>query len=424
MATPGRNQLTATRFTDMWLGKLRPAAKGKRSQYTDPGCPGLTVRIDDRGTKTWCARYTVAGRRQKLMTLGTYPDMSLSTARDECRDARRKGRGGIDKNEEQKEALTRRLAERERTIAALYEDFFDDKREKLRRERTARELKNHFRRTLEGTPVWTMPIGDVEPADLYDWLDEAKRHHGLTGVRKTAGALRDFYRWAIRNRYFRGVPPTAVDIFKVDIKAGTRSRQLNVAELRAVWDATEQMGHPRGSFYRFMLMTGQRLSQCLWLRRRDLNWEDGLWVVPAEYTKSGKPKVVPLARQTSELLTSLREDAGDDDEYVFGELGGDGPFVKHKVDHGELYELSGRTDWTPHDFRRTQRTRLAQTPEVKGFVADMLAGREGSEKSGVSGIYNQYDYMIEMREAAQAWMDWLEITVSGDETVVAMEAKG
>lgn len=158
--------------------------------------------------------------------------------------------------------------------------------------------------------------------------------------------------------------------------------------------------------------------------RTDVDLDDGVWQARAGDTKSGEEKLVPLSRQAVSLLRGL---SGEGD-YVFG---GETPFVTHKVKHNKLYKAAGRVKddsshpdggWTPHDFRRTQRTRLARVSGVKSHVADMLAGRRGNEQQGVSGIYNQHDYLEEMRHAAQAWADWLEVVVNDEETVVPMEA--
>jgi integrase len=448
------------KWSDTTLRSLRNAAapKSGRDQYTDPGQPGLILRHSGKGHLSFYARYSVRGLGQTMMPLGEYPDLKLEEARDLVREAQRKGRASIDISQERKREAKERLSEEEctfktlfggdeieverkirdekgkvvkgklRTVSILQPDvskwkntFWKSKAGDVRRLRSIRELRNLFRNNFLNSPWGEWAMAHVEPADLFDWVDWATAKAGPTGVRKTTGVLRDMYLWATRKRYFRGIPPTAKDVFKLKTKKGVRTRILDVNEIRNVYNAALTMGYPRGDFYYFMLLTGQRLTQCLWARWDDIDISEALWKVRDEDTKSGEEKLVPLSKQVIDLLSKIEPKI----DYVFAKPDGKEPFVTHKVKHVELYELTGREKegWIPHDFRRSQRTRLAQSPNVKGFVADMLAGREGSEKAGVSGVYNQYDYLSEMRNAAQIWADWLEVAVKNNKTIVPLEAK-
>ena len=73
------------RFTDSFVRGLKPDAK----EYVrrDGMNPGLAVRVHPTGRKTWLFFYDYRGRRRK-MTLGTYPDVPLRSARDRYHEAR------------------------------------------------------------------------------------------------------------------------------------------------------------------------------------------------------------------------------------------------------------------------------------------------------------------------------------------------
>ena len=72
---PARKAKMAKRrsLTDLAVQKLPLPAKGQRDHF-DPNYPGLAIRASHGGRKMWAYMFR-AGRRQRRMTLGTYPAM-------------------------------------------------------------------------------------------------------------------------------------------------------------------------------------------------------------------------------------------------------------------------------------------------------------------------------------------------------------
>ncbi|MBP9941995.1 MAG: DUF4102 domain-containing protein [Comamonas sp.] len=96
---------TTNKLNDLQLRRLIAA---KESVAVSDGA-GLTFTLSKSGTATWILRYRHGGRRQEL-TIGNYPDVSLSAARVEARAQRAKVDAGISPATEKQEAKTRTLA--------------------------------------------------------------------------------------------------------------------------------------------------------------------------------------------------------------------------------------------------------------------------------------------------------------------------
>jgi hypothetical protein len=78
-------------LTDLKIRSLKPDEKPHR--YTDGG--NLFVEVRPNGSKLWRFAYKFDGK-QKLMALGTYPEISLARAREKRAEARALLLEGID----------------------------------------------------------------------------------------------------------------------------------------------------------------------------------------------------------------------------------------------------------------------------------------------------------------------------------------
>ena len=74
----------AIKFTDKGIGKV-PIPANAPVDYADALTPGLSLVVRPSGSKSWCVRYRYNGKQRRL-TLGTYPVISLADARELARD--------------------------------------------------------------------------------------------------------------------------------------------------------------------------------------------------------------------------------------------------------------------------------------------------------------------------------------------------
>lgn len=86
-------------LTDVAIRRVKPAAKPLK--LGDSG--GLYLYITTAGSKSWRWKYRFSGK-EKLLTLGLYPDVGLAAARGLREDARRLLADGVDPSEQRKAA--------------------------------------------------------------------------------------------------------------------------------------------------------------------------------------------------------------------------------------------------------------------------------------------------------------------------------
>jgi integrase len=156
-----------------------------------------------------------------------------------------------------------------------------------------------------------------------------------------------------------------------------------------------------GGLIRLYLLLGQRRKEIAGMEWRELDLDRGLWEIRAARYKKRLPHVVPLPSIAVELIQSLPK---TDDFYAFSTEPGT-HFSGFSKAMGRLRALTGITDWTIHDLRRTLRTRISGLKNAGGqrVGADIAERVIGHVIGGVRGIYDRYEYLDEKREALQLW---------------------
>ncbi len=215
------------------LGSLKPPAKG-RLVVRDRTLPGLRIRVTPRGVKTWSVVYKMAGERtskitglprtgsQKRITLGRYPAMGLSEARDKAKEILDQVSRGNDPRPERRERKTNTLASVGRRLNTT--------------EKAARVLERHVYPVLGHRP-----ISDIRRADIHELLDDIV-DDGLVGTaRECRKHLSRLFNMAVDRELVSGNPASRMDRPE---KASNKEagRALTDAELKSIWAATFELG--------------------------------------------------------------------------------------------------------------------------------------------------------------------------------------
>jgi integrase len=170
---------------------------------------------------------------------------------------------------------------------------------------------------------------------------------------------------------------------------------LDDRELAAVWAATDGLDWPWDSYIKLLVLTGQRRTELASMRWSHVDLQARVWNLPAEATKMGRARVLPLPTAAIRILESLPRVERVD--YVFGSKLTAFAMMKRKLD-----ELSGVTGWVLHDARRTFATgqqRLGTRLEV----TEQLLGHRSGSRAGVIGVYQRHDFADEQRQALEKW---------------------
>jgi integrase len=125
--------------------------------------------------------------------------------------------------------------------------------------------------------------------------------------------------------------------------------------------------------------------------------------------KMNAAHVVPLSRQTVELLLELKR-IGGGSRYVFPGRNPDKPISNNTMLFA-LYRLGYKGKMTGHGFRAVASTILNESGRFRADVIERQLAH--CERNDVRGAYNRAEYLPERREMMQAWADMLDAMVEG-----------
>lgn len=428
-------------LTDQLLRAAPPASPGQRVELIDAACPGLRVRIDERGRKVFSILRVIGagpdkGKRVRVTLRPAYPALSLAKARAQAVQLLAQLGAGSDPNAEAK--ASKRAAGN--TLAQQWA-LFDQVHVQRLRPRSGKEVERPFRTTF--LPAWRdRDVTTITRADVADVLDRMQLKRGLVPRNRAQAALSTFFAWLVdRGR----VDASPVAGMKRARGEAPRDRVLSDAELRAFWWATDttrpksdEPGAPPAAhpvlapLLRVLLLTGQRLGEVAGMRWDELHDTDEgkVWRIPADRYKTRRTHEVPLSDAVAAIIDarprlSMIERIDDDERigpspFVFTTRG-DAPFsgegkLKPQVDVAMLHALRQAssdpklTRWVIHDLRRTART-LLQRAGVPYDVGEAVLGHVIGG-GGVGAVYARHGFADEKRAALERLAETVAAIVS------------
>jgi integrase len=255
----------------------------------------------------------------------------------------------------------------------------------------------------DALPIWgKRKVTDIKRRDIVQLLDRIKERAPVTANR-VHGALTRLFNFAAERGVIEDSPCTRIR--KAPEKG--RSRVLADNEIKLLWDALA-LDNLAMDIYRtsklalkMILLTGQRPGEVC-----GMTWDEidgNTWNIPADRMKSKEPHTVPLNDLALEIIEQARFYSPPESAYVFKSSHfTEAPITPHSLSKAVLRhwpEMGITERFTPHDLRRTLRTRLAELS-----VSDVIAERVlGHKLQGVLAVYNRHGYDQEKRQALTMW---------------------
>jgi len=383
-------------LTDLTIRKLAP--KMKRYEILDDN--GLYIRVFPSGKKSWIFRYPFDGIYRR-MTLGTYPGIGLAEARGKHGQAMMDLQRGIDPGAELQAIKAKRKATP--TFNDLLDEFWEME---LRVSPSGKERRRLVNK--DALPVWAnRKVADITRRDAVILLDRVRKRAPITANR-LQGVLARMFNFASERGIIEHSPLTGLR----RKKEKARSRVLTNDEIKLLWAALN-LENTDMDIYRvtklalkMILLTGQRPGEVCGMAWAELS-KDGFWNIPASRVKNSEPQRVPLCPMALDVIEQARPYSGDCG-FVFQSSHKPGQAVTRpaltKAVSRHWSEMGIEEKFTPHDLRRTLRTRLAEMG-----VNDMVAERVlGHKLQGMMAVYNQHSYDTEKRQALLKWENRLQ----------------
>lgn len=371
---------------------------------------GLYVEVRPNGGKWWRLRYRSAGK-ERLLSLGTYPDVGLKDARSRRDDARRLLADGIDPSEHRKREKREAMRRAAHSFEVVAREFVTKQSNRWTAHHAADVL--HRLELYLFPDLGARPIAEIDAPEL------------LACLRKTEG--RGAFELAGRMRQVAG------QIFRYGIATGACSRDVaadlkgaltpprrknfphikpeELPELLAAIDACDRPPHNCDLQTRlgleFSALTFPRPKEIRGATWDEIDFDGAIWVIGAERMKMKRDHLVPLSRQALAVLRRLWKLNGDTPYLLIGR--NNHTSMSENTLLYALYRIGFHGRMCGHGFRHVASTVLNEHEEENVWTPDAIERQlSHCEGSDVRGTYNKAQYLTQRREMMQWWADHLD----------------
>lgn len=372
---------------------------------------GLFLLVNPSGSRLWRWRYRFDGK-EKLMALGEYPVLGLAQARELHLAARKTLATGVDPMAERKavaEIRQREVQARQRDVESSFEKIAHKWWELWSIGKSPRHADTVMRRLKADVfPAYGHKfIEAVTAADIRELMltvsqrdarDVAKRVHETTG---------QIFRYAIAHGLASRNP--AADFKPRDILAGAKSENRARVEPRELPELLAKIDDYNGDAItlfamKLMSYTFVRTSELIEAPWVEFDLDDARWIIPPERMKMDTPHIVPLARQSVEVLRALKLLTGNG-RLVFPGANDKNKSISNNTILFALYRLGYQGRMTGHGFRGLASTVLNESGFDEAHIELQLAHMK---RNKIAAAYNHAKYLKQRTVMMQWWADYLD----------------
>lgn len=404
------------------------AMKGNVKRLNDGA--GLHLRRRDE-SKHWYQDFSFDRKRTSL-SLGAYPEIGLAEARRRSTDMRSDVAHGIDpaakrrgtKKTELERQEAQRLLGRQDALPGSFEHlaraWFEKKKvgwSKGHADKVMVRMTKHLFPVI-GRRV----ISEIQRGE-YAWLLMGIDDEGKTS---TANRLHQTCRricsYAMALEYLESNPTPEV---KEVLRTSITKHHAAITQPEQLQEFVRNAHAYHGTFVvtcaiKLMMKTFLRSSEFRWANWSEIDFEQKVWMVPAERMKNtlesklnGEPHMVPLSAQAIEILKELHAITGRS-SYVFAGQGWKNPVISENTINKAIRAMgySTQDDQTTHGFRATARTILVERIGWEKDIVELQLDHQVPDMNGRA--YNRVELNRWRREMMQDWSNFLDQLLLGE----------
>jgi integrase len=390
--------------------KVRNAKPGLKPYKLTDG-EGMFLLVAPTGSKYWRLRYSYGGK-EKLLALGVYPVVSLMDAREKRFAARKLLAAGLDPSDAKREAKRQIKLKVANTFEAVAREWFEQRKHEWVDKYGERLMARM--ETYAFPKIGHRPIADLTAPDILEMLRVVEAKGVLDTTHRVMQTTGQIFLYAIATgRAVRNPVPDLRGAIKAPVtKHHAYLKPRELPEFLRRLEAYEGADLTKHAL-RLLLLTFVRTTELRAAKWSEIDFERAEWRIPEERMKMREQHIVPLSRQSLEILHKLKPISGFR-EHIFPNVKHPLSFMSENTMLYALYRMGYHLRTTGHGFRSTASTVLNEN----GFEADVIERQLAhSERNAVRAAYNHAQYLSERRRMMQWWADYLD--KAAQETVPA-----
>lgn len=380
-------------------------AKPRDTAYKLTDSAGLFVYITPKGAKLWRLKYRF-GNKEKLLSIGPYPTVSLADARAQRDEAKRLLLKAVDPGLEKKRTKLAALTDADTTFGLLAEEFITRQEKEGKASQTVEKLR--WQLLTLAAALKPLPITQITSAEVLDVLRKLEAR----GLRETTircrASISRLFRYAMATGRATADPTYALQKGTL-LKAKTKHHAA-LTDPKKVGAMMRAIGSLEGSF---VVRRALELLALCYPRPGELrhaNWlefdlDKAVWIIPAERMKMKVEHAIPLPRQAVELLREVKEVIGGEG-LVFPGMRNARRALSENTLNVALRRLGySSEEMCSHGFRTTASTLLNESGKWHPDAIERSLAHV--DRNAVRGSYARGAFWNERVEMAQWWADEL-----------------
>lgn len=398
-------------LTDSRIKALKPQDK----QYSNADRDGLSLVVTPKGAKLWRYRYRW-DNKQQMMSLGKYPYISLSDARDKLKECKKLLANGINPSKErQEDKIQQQISTKDFTVETLLKEYLS--RQKISDSHRKRQLNSLINDVFP--TLGKKHIKDIEEDDIKTVVSKVADRGAIESSRKLFYSLSKLFKTIRENSNSKDAdkfyevkrnPCSDIDISAL-VGAESEKHYPTITDKKKIGHLLQNIKAYDG----YHLIAKSLLLQAHTALRshniRHLEWEEVKFkenklVIDGSKMKTKQSLTIPMTKQVKELLEEI-EPYTSKYKYVFVSPRSNLKTLSDGALLGAIRTMGyTKEQFVPHGFRAMFST-IANSESTAefGVIETQLAHSVGSKSSQA---YNRADYMDKRADLMQWWSNYLD----------------
>lgn len=379
-------------------------AKPKENNYKLFDGGGLFLLVTPLGSKLWHFKYRFDNKEKKI-SFGTYPEISLAEARIRKDEARRKIAQGTDPGAVRK-AQKQTKTELVETFEIIAREWHGRYAPTWKSDHAERVLKRLDRDVFPY--LGTRPIKEIKAPELLTVLRRIESRGALETAHRARTICGQILRYAVATGRAERDPSADLKGALPPVKTIHRSA---ITEPKKVGELLRAIDGYQGSFVvqcalKFASLVFVRPGELRHAEWSEIDFENAEWNIPPGKMKMKEPHLVPLSKQAIDILMAIKPLTGAS-RYVFPS---GRSFARPMSNNAILAALRrmgyAKEEMSGHGFRAMARTILDEVLQVRpDFIEHQLAH---AVRDPNGRAYNRTAHIVERRKMMQRWADYLD----------------
>ncbi len=384
-------------------------AKKKNKPYKLNDGKGLYLHIAVSGLKSWVYRFKI-NKKESMVTMGEHPTMSLQEARAsrvEARELVKTGKSPAHVKQKKRQAeIAKEIAEKKVAVNSFEQvahNWIDTQKNNW-----TPKHSHAVQKTLEKDVfpfIGEISVEEITPPLILQTLKRIEKRGALVIAAKVLQRITAVLRFSVQCGLATTNPAT-------EMKGVLKTRKVKHQPALPHTDLPEFLRklsesdlHPTTKLaLKFTILTAVRTGEVRGAKWREIDFDAGLWKIPAKRMKMNTPHIVPLSQQAIAILKRIGVMWGETG-YIFPGIRQDSQQLSENTLLYAMYRLGYHGKATVHGFRAT----FSTIANESGFEPDIIEkSLAHEERNAVRKAYNRSEYIEQRRKLMQWWADLLD----------------